>query len=150
MASEQLVVLQLAAEEYAIPISQVKEIIRYHGATKLPNTPDYMDGIINLRGKVIPVIDLAGKFAVTAEKAADKQALIVEAASQEVGLVVDAVTEVIRLEETSIEAVSGMAQSTEYIRSIGKVDNRLLIILELNKLFTQEEMTALQDAGVKA
>ena len=53
MASEQLVVFQLATEEYAIPISQVKEIINYNGATKLPNTPNYMDGIITLRGKVI-------------------------------------------------------------------------------------------------
>lgn len=67
MASEQFVVFQLATEEYAIPISQVKEIIRYNEATKLPNTPGYIDGIINLRGKVISVIDLAGKFALPAE-----------------------------------------------------------------------------------
>lgn len=146
--SEQLVVLQLAAEEYAISISKVKEIIRYHGATKLPNTPSYMDGIINLRGKVIPVIDLAEKFAVAVEKTADKQVLIVEAASQDVGLVVDEVIEVIRLEERAIEAVRGMAQSSEYIRAIGKVDDRLLIILDLDKLFTQEEITALETASV--
>lgn len=147
MASEQLVVFQLAAEEYAIPISQVKEIIRYHEATKLPNTPEYMDGIINLRGKVISVIDLAGRFALPVEKSADKQALIVEAAGQEVGLVVDVVTEVIRLEENAIEPANGIAHSNEFIRSIGKVDKRLLIILDLNKLFSQEEMMVLRDAG---
>jgi len=57
------VVFQLAKEEYAVPISQVKEIIRYTSATKLPNMPGYAEGIINLRGKILPVIDLANKFA---------------------------------------------------------------------------------------
>lgn len=147
MAAEQLVVFQLATEEYAIPISQVKEIIRYNGATKLPSTPGYMDGIINLRGKVVSVIDLAGKFALSVEKSSDKQALIVEAGSQEVGLVVDAVTEVIRLEDNTIEVANGIAQSNEYIRAIGKVDKRLLIILDLNRLFTQEEMIVMKNAG---
>ena len=90
MASEQLVVFQLATEEYAVPIEQVKEIIHYKGATKLPSTPGYMDGIISLRGKVLPIIDLAEKFALLTEKSAAKQALIVEVAGQEVGLVVDA------------------------------------------------------------
>ena len=149
MASEQLVVFQLEAEEYAIPISQVKEIIRYNAATKLPNTPRYMDGIINLRGKVISVIDLAGKFELLVEKNANKQALIVEAAGQEVGLVVDTVTEVIRLEESAIEPANTIAHSNDFIRSIGKVDKRLLIILDLNKLFSQEEMMVLKGAGCK-
>lgn len=147
MASEQLVVFQLASEEYAIPISQVKEIIRYNSATKLPSTPGYMDGIINLRGKVISVIDLAGKFALSVEKSSDKQALIVEAAGQEVGLVVDSVTEVIRLDDNAIEVANGIAHSGEYIRSIGKVDKRLLIILDLSKLFTKEEITVIREAG---
>lgn len=146
MASEQFVVFQLAAEEYAISISQVKEIIRYNGATTLPNTPGYMDGVINLRGKVLPVIDLAGKFALLTEKSAAKQALIVEAAGQEMGLVVDAVTEVIRLEESAMEAANGIAQSNEFIKSIGKVDKKLLIILDLDKLFSQEEIIMMSDA----
>ena len=147
MASEQLVVFQLAIEEYAIPIAQVKEIIHYKGATKLPSTPGYMDGIISLRGKVLPIIDLAEKFALLTEKSAAKQALIVEVAGQDIGLVVDAVTEVIHLEETAIEEANGIAQSNEFIKSIGKVDKRLLIILDLDKLFTQEEMTVMRDAG---
>lgn len=147
MTSEQLVVFQLAAEEYAIPIAQVKEIIRYKGATRLPGTPAYMCGIVNLRGKVIPVIDLAGRFELPVDKNADKQALIVEAAGREVGLVVDVVNEVIRLDGGAIEAANAVAQSTEYIRSIGKTDDRLLIILDLDKLFTQEEMTVLCEAG---
>ncbi|WP_371376130.1 chemotaxis protein CheW [Sporomusa aerivorans] len=150
MASEQFVIFQLAAEEYAVSISQVKEIIRYNGATKLPAAPNYMAGIINLRGKVIPVVDLIGKFALLFEKKLDRQVLIVEAAGQEVGLVVDAVTEVIRLEANAIEAANGIAQSKEYISAIGKVDKRLLIILDLDILFNQAEMSALRDAGKRA
>ena len=147
MASEQFVVFQLAAEEYAISISQVKEIIRYSGATKLPNTPEYMDGIINLRGKIVPIIDLGGKFSLQVEKREDRQALIVEAGGQEMGLVVDTVTEVIRLEEDAMEAAHGVVQSKEFIQAIGKVGNRLLIIFDLNKLFTQEEIGIMKQAG---
>lgn len=140
MASEQVVVFQLAKEEYAIPISQVKEIIRYSSATKLPNMPGYVEGIINLRGKVLPVIDLAGKFALLTKKNPDKQALIVEMAGQEMGLVVDAVTEVMHIDETAMESAIGLAQSNEFIRAIGKVADRLLLILDLSKLFHQGEM----------
>ena len=147
MASEQLVVFQLAKEEYAVPIFQVKEIIRYSSATKLPNMPEYVEGIINLRGKVLPVIDLASKFAVLTGKKAEKQALIVEMAGQEMGLVVDAVTEVMRIEETAIEPAIGIAPSTEFIRAIGKVDERLLLILDLSKLFSQDKTVKVQVAG---
>lgn len=146
MSSEQLVVFQLATAEYAIPISQVKEIIRYNGATKIPTTPEYMEGIINLRGKVISVVDLSGKFALPTEKGVAKQALIIEVAGREVGLVVDEVTEVIRLEETEVEAANDLAQSNVFIKAIGKVDKRLLIILDLSNLFT-EEVLAMKEAG---
>ncbi len=146
MSSEQLVVFQLATAEYAIPISQVREIIRYNGATKIPTTPDYMEGIINLRGKVISVVDLSGKFALPTEKGVAKQALIIEVAGQEIGLVVDAVTEVIRLEQAEFEAVNDIAQSNPFIKAIGKVDKRLLMILDLSNLFT-EEMIAMKEAG---
>lgn len=145
--AEQLVVFKLSKEEYAIPIAQVKEIIHYKGATKLPNTPSYMDGVINLRGKVIPIIDLAGKFALEVESKRTKQVLIVEAVGQDVGLVVDLVSEVIRLEENSFEVVADIAQSRDYIRAVGKVGNRLLIVLDLTKLFPQEELTLLKNAG---
>ena len=141
-----LVVFQLATAEYAIPISQVKEIIRYNGATKIPTAPEYMEGIINLRGKVISVVDLSGKFALPTEKGVAKQALIIEVAGREVGLVVDEVTEVIRLEETEVEAANDLAQSNVFIKAIGKVDKRLLIILDLSNLFS-EEMLAMKEAG---
>lgn len=146
MASEQLVAFQLANEEYAIPIAQVKEIIHYSGATKMPNTPVCMEGIINLRGKIIAVIDLAAKFALLSEKSAPKQALIVEVGDQEIGLVVDMVTEVMLLEEEAIEAADGIVPSNEFIQSIGKRDKRLLFILDLRKLFCERELSAMEEA----
>lgn len=147
MASEQFVVFQLAKEEYAISIEQVKEIICYSGATKLPNALGYINGIINLRGKVISIIDLADKFFMMTEKISTRQALIVTTSGHEVGLLVDTVTEVIRLDESAIETANGIASSNSFIKAIGKVGNRLLIILNLNELFTQEEMTAIKSAG---
>jgi purine-binding chemotaxis protein CheW len=138
MASEQLVVFRLGAEEYAVSIAQVKEIIRYGGATKLPNTPGHLEGIINLRGKVIPVIDLAKRFGLIREKKADAQAVIVEAAGREIGVVVDIVTEVLRIEERAIEPAQTVRHGGEFLRGIGKLDGRLLIILDLDKLFSAE------------
>ncbi len=147
MAAEQLVVFQLATEEYAVSIANVKEIIQYNGATKLPNTLKYMKGVINLRGKVIPVIDLAAKFELPMDKTLDKKALIIETAGRDIGLVVDAVTEVIRLEDSAIEAITGIVNSNEFIKAIGKTNDRLLIILDLDKLFSNDEMKIINDVA---
>ncbi len=139
MASEQLVVFQMGNEEYAIAIAQVKEIIRYGGATRLPDTPEHMEGIINLRGKVIPVVDLAKRFGLAREKREGIQAVIVEASGRDVGVVVDEVTEVLRLEEGAIEPAQTVRHAGEFLRGIGKLEGRLLIILNLDKLFSEEE-----------
>jgi purine-binding chemotaxis protein CheW len=138
----------LASEEYAIPISQVKEIIQYNGATSLPRTFEYMEGIINLRGKVIPVVNLAVKLAIQTEKNFNKRVLIVEAAENDIGIVVDEVKEVIRLEDTAIEAITcGITNSNEFIKGIGKTNGRLLIILDMDKLFSKEEIKILRDSA---
>lgn len=139
MASEQLVVFQLGNEEYAVSIAQVKEIIRYGGATKLPNTPEHMEGIINLRGKVIPVVDLAKRFGLARGETDGAQAVIVEAAGREVGVVVDGVTEVLRIEDGAIEPAQTVCHAGQFLRGIGKLEGRLLIILDLDKLFSEEE-----------
>jgi purine-binding chemotaxis protein CheW len=140
MAAEQFVVFRLGAEEYAFPIAQVKEIIRYDGATKLPNAPDHMNGIINLRGKVIPVVDLAKRFGLVMENNADKRALIVEAADREFGIVVDEVSEVLMLEDGAIEQTDTMSFAAEFLQGIGKLEGRLVLILNLEKVFSNKEM----------
>ena len=146
MASEQLVVFQLGSEEYAVSITQVKEIIRYGGATKLPNTPDYLEGIINLRGKVIPVMDLAHRFSLAREKSDGGQAVIVETMGQEVGLVVDGVTEVLRIDDTAIEPAQTICHAGDLFRGIGKLQERLLIVLDLDKLLSEGELQGITSA----
>ncbi len=145
MAMQQMVIFRVGIEEYAIPIEMVKEIILYRGATRLPGTAEYIDGMINLRGKVLMVIDLAKKLALRSGHPAEQhQALIVETGGQEVGLLVDVVTEVMQLEEEDIEPAAGIVPAGGYIRAIGKADQRLLIIMDLPKLFTDSEIAELR------
>jgi purine-binding chemotaxis protein CheW len=143
MAQEQLVAFQLKNEEYAVSITQVKEIIRYGGATKLPNTPEHLEGIINLRGKVIPVIDLAKRFGLVQDKTAGLQAIIVESSGRELGMIVDQVTEVLRIEDSTIEVTPATCHAGNFLRGVGKLEDRLLIVLDLDNLFSEQEQQSL-------
>ncbi|MDF2500502.1 MAG: cheW2 [Anaerosporomusa subterranea] len=143
MSEEQLVVFRLGNEEYGIAISQVREIIQYRNATKLPNTPEFMEGIISLRGKVIPVIELAKRFGLSADTGKDKRAIIIEVAGQDIGIIVTEVTEVLRLSGEQIEAVPAMTAVNECVRGIGKDANRLLILLDLGNLLRADEIRAI-------
>jgi purine-binding chemotaxis protein CheW len=147
MAEEQFVVFHLGKEEYGVPIHQVREIIQYQGATKLPGTANHFEGIVNLRGKVIPVIDLAAKFEIEASSG-QRQALIIEMGTQNVGVVVDTVSEVLRLPDSAIEAAPAQAAGDRaYIRGIGKTQDRLLILLELENLVDREELAEMEAAS---
>lgn len=146
MAEEQLVLFTLGREVYGISITQVKEIIQYKEATKLPNTPAYIDGIISLRGKIILVVDLAMRLELTIPKNTDQRALIIETDGREIGIVVDEVTEVFRLQDSAIEP-SPTEIGYGYFRGIGKDGNRLLILLDVNKLFGEKEMNELKKVG---
>lgn len=147
MAEEQLVVFQLGKEEYAVPISQVKEIIRYNTATKLPNTPAYVEGIISLRGKIISIINLATRFNVETGSIDDRRAIIVEISGQDIGILVDEVTEVLRLKDSAIEPAPAMTSATSrYIRGIGKDNDRLLILLNLDYLLSAQEIEEITQA----
>ena len=115
----------------------------YKEATKIPNTPSYMEGIISLRGKVIPVVSLAIKLEMNEAKGTEKRALIVETGNKDVGILVDDVTEVIRLQESAIE-LPPTTTSNKYVRGIGKVDDRLLILLDVDELFSEDDMNDLQ------
>jgi len=113
----------------------------------MPGTPKYFEGIINLRGKIIPVIDLAAKFEVVAKRG-QRQALIIEIGENNIGVVVDEVSEVLRLKDSAIEAVPAQAASGRtYIKGIGKTQDRLLILLELKYLVDQEEVLTLEVAS---
>ncbi len=146
MAEEQLVVFLLGKEEYGISISQVREIIQHEGATKIPNRSDYMEGIINLRGKIIPLVDLSVKFGTKKENAVEQRAIIIETAGQELGIIVDAVTEVLKLNDMEIDSVPVTAASYDYVRGLGKKNGRLLVLLDVERLFDSRELVKLQEA----
>ena len=146
----QLVTFRLANEEYGLPITKVQEINRVVPVTKLPQTPPFMEGIINLRGRIIPVIDLRKRFTMLAAAHDDEtRIIIVEISGQTVGVTVDAVKEVVRLNTGNIEPPpTTVAVDSQYIYGVGKINDRLIILLDIDKVFTaQEELAVKQISG---
>lgn len=138
----QLVSFNIGTEEFGVDILRVQEIIRTMQITKVPNAPHFVDGVINLRGRVIPVIDLRIKLGME-KKEHDKSTriVVVEIADKTVGFIVDSVSEVLRISKSITEAppeiVSGI--NSDYITAVGKLEDRLLILLDLEKIFSFEE-----------
>lgn len=130
----QLVVFALAGEAFGVPIDQVKEIVRFVPATAVPMAPPGVLGVINLRGKVIPVVDLRERFHFPPTAVSDATRIIVgDLADQVLGFVVDEVTEVLSISETEIEPAPASTSGVDaaFIRGIGKVAGRLVIVLDL-------------------
>jgi len=142
----QLVTFKLASEEYGLPITKVQEINRLLPITKLPQTPSFMEGIINLRGRIIPVIDLRKRFQLPiTEHNDDTRIIVVEINGQTVGVTVDAVTEVVRLSAADVEdPPASIAVDSRYINGVGKIDDRLIILLDSNQVLTAQEEIAIK------
>jgi purine-binding chemotaxis protein CheW len=143
----QLVTFTIGHEEFGVDILAVQEIIRTMEITKVPKAPHFVEGVINLRGKVIPIIDLRSRFNMASKKHDKSTRIIVlEISTMIVGFVVDAVSEVLRVSANTVEppppVVAGI--ESEYISGIGKLDDRLLILLDLNKLLGGPEMDSLR------
>lgn len=151
----QMVSFNLGNEEFGVDILMVQEINRMLNITKVPRSPEFVEGVINLRGRVIPIINLRKRFGMPA-KEWDKQTRIVVVTIENkiLGLVVDAVSEVLRLPADTIEPPPPMVSGieSEYIQGVGKLDNKLLILLDLNKLLTSKERAMLGEtaAGMAA
>ena len=148
MAELQLVVFKLNQEEYGVDIMQVQEISPYQELTKVPNSPVFVDGIVNLRGDVIPVVSLKKKFHVAESEITELTRLIViNNGDKRTGFVVDDASEVITISDKDVEEAPQMIVGNErkYIQGVGKLDNRILIILDLHKLLTEEEKNQLQE-----
>lgn len=146
----QLVTFNLGKEEFAVPILQIQEINRLVDITRVPKSPEFVEGVINLRGKVIPIIDLRKRFGLPqAELGKYARIVVVNMEGRMVGLIVDSVSEVLRLSEAAIEpappVVAGI--DSEYIRGLGKLDGRLLILLDLSKILTKEERKELVEVA---
>ena len=138
----QLVVFDLAEETYGVDIGSVREIIRIQEITKVPRTPDFVEGVINLRGKVIPVIDLRKRFGfLSTEHTKDTRIVVVDINGNDIGVVVDAVTEVLRLSADSVEPPTGAITTadSDYLLGIAKLETRLIILLDLQKALANME-----------
>ncbi len=150
----------LGQEEYGVEILRVREIIGIIGITPLPQMPEYVKGVINLRGKIIPVIELRTKFALPSVEYTEATCVIVvevseddEAEHFQMGVIVDSVSEVLDIDHDDIEPAPkfGSALKTEYILGMGKVNDddreKVVILLDIDKVMTQEDLANLSSAG---
>ncbi len=134
---------ELGNEEYGVEILKVKEIIGIMNITTVPQTPDYMKGVINLRGKVIPVLDLRLKFSMQEEEHTQETCIIVvEVNNTLIGIVVDRVSEVLEIKKEEIEAAPsfGQAIDTKFIMGLGKAKGKIIILLDIEKVLSSEEL----------
>lgn len=144
----QLVSFTLAKELYGIEITKVREIILIADITRIPETPDFLKGLINLRSTVIPVIDLRVRFGLPEGELTDESRIMVlQACGKTIGIVVDAVSEVLRVKQDQISAppptVAGLGR--EYLSGLVKLDEKLLILLDIDKIFGEEELQAIKE-----
>lgn len=141
----QLVSFNIGDEEFGVDILRVQEINRMMDVTRVPNSPEFVDGVINLRGKVIPVVDLRRRFGME-RKEHDKNTriIVVELAGKVVGFVVDAVREVLRIPRNVTEPppALGGGVKDDYVTAVGKLDDRLLILLDLERVLSEKGLAA--------
>jgi purine-binding chemotaxis protein CheW len=137
----QLVGFRLDNEDYAIAITKIQEIIVMKPITRIPQVPDFIEGLINLRGSVIPIVNLRKRFGLASREVDDEtRTIVVNIHDKTVGCIVDAVTEVRRINRDQIQPppLSVLAISHQYIAGLARLDDRLLIILDIERLFEDQ------------
>jgi len=142
----QLVSFKIGPEEFGVDITKVQEINRMVDITKVPQAPAYVEGVINLRGKVIPIIDLRKRLGVQLqENDKNTRIVVVDIDSHVMGMIVDSVSEVLRIPVSTIEPPPDIATgvNAEYIQGVAKMDERLLIFLDLSRVIDLESINAL-------
>lgn len=141
-AVQQLVIFSLADESYGVDISAVSEIIRLQEITKVPRTPTFVEGVINLRGKVIPVVNLRTIFYLpVGEQTQESRIVVVDIGGQHTGIMVDEVTEVLRIAADAVEPPSSMIASADsnYLLGIAKVEDKMITLLDMEKVLSPEQ-----------
>jgi purine-binding chemotaxis protein CheW len=144
----QLVGFRIGKETFCVPINLVHEIVRLPEITAVPDAPEYIEGVINLRGKIVSIVDLRKRFGETHIEASRKNRILVaEIERKMVGLIVDAASEVIRLAESEIEAPPEIFQESDvkYVTGVGKLHGRLVILIDLSKILQKGELRRLAD-----
>lgn len=144
MADSQYVVFRLDREEFGIDIMTVREIMPYEESTKIPNSPDFIEGVINYRGKVIPIINLSRRFRLELkESTGDTRIIVINIGDKEVGFVVDEASQTLRLTKDKVDPAPDIISEVDrrYIKGVGKIDEkRLLILLDLERILTDKEI----------
>ena len=147
---QQLVVFELANEHYGVEISTVESIIKMQEITHIPRSPAFVEGITNLRGVVLPVIDLRKRFGQDSrEISKESRIMVVVLGSIKVGMIVDAVSEVLQVSDESIDPPPLMTNSPRenFITGIAKLDELLVIVLDVSKILSTDEQTELSSIG---
>ena len=152
--TSQYLTFVLDSETYALDINQVREVLDFTKSTRVPRMPDFIRGVINLRGGVVPVVDLRIKFGMDqADQTVDTCIIIIEVSIEEtptlLGLMADAVQEVMSMEPDQIEPAPriGTRLKNEFIKGLGKKNEEFIIILDSDKVFSAEELIIVQDMG---
>jgi purine-binding chemotaxis protein CheW len=147
----QYLTFKLAEETFALDVAKVREILEQSSITKVPQTPEFMRGVINLRGSVVPVIDMRLKFGMSATEQTVNTCIIVAEVQMDdetivLGALADSVQEVIEMEPQQIEAAPhiGTRLNTDFIKGMGKHDGRFIMILDIDKVFTSDELAKVQ------
>ncbi len=147
----QVVIFRLGREELGARIDQVKEIIEMTRITRMPKAPSFIEGVINLRGQIIAVIDLAKQLDIPAsERGEGTRIVVVDVNHNIAGMIVDSVPEVLRISMGNIDPTISLKESsidTRYIEGIGKLDNRLFVLLNLSKALSPEEVESVSEAN---
>ena len=154
-ATNQYVVFSVGNEEYGIPILSVQEIISLPNLTQIPNTPDFIPGVINLRGTIIPLFELRRKFKMKSGELGSNTVVIIvqtDLQSKTVGLIVDNVSDVLSIAEENLKEMPDLTTNldTKFIEKMGQVGNRLIIIIKLASFFSEEEMFLLSKSSSNA
>lgn len=143
----QWVTFSLAGEKYGVNVMQVQEVLRYTEIASVPGAPFYVLGIINLRGKVVAVIDARRRFGLSdGEETDQRRIIVIEAETHVIGILVDSVAEVVYLRKSEIEVAPNMGNSenTRFVQGVCHKNNELLILIELEKLLTEDEWNEIE------
>ena len=141
----QMVVFNLGDEAFGVDIGQVREIIKMVDITRMPNAPEFVEGIINLRGQITTIMDLRKRLGMKVTETNEQtRIIIVETSGSTLGMIVDSVSEVLRMSCKDIDPPSAASTHAEYIQGVGKLEDRLLIILDLNKILSEEEIVQIE------
>lgn len=149
----QLVTFEVASEEFAIDILRVHEINRMMGLTRVPQSPPEVEGVINLRGKIVPVVDLRRRFGFEpAERSEQSRIIVVEVKDRVIGFMVDRVHEVLRIDPGIVDPLPSMISTIDsgFIKGVCKLEDRLIILLEIERLFGTKTIDAIDSVTTAA